>query len=94
KREFTFLTTSRLQKYRHIFIAVVLMLVTVSPNLFACGSCYGDPHSSQTQGMNAAIMSMLGITATLFLAMSTFVFLLRRKVAMMRAKSVDSEGAK
>lgn len=70
---------------RHAVVVAGVIVLTILPQLlFACGSCYGDPHSSQTQGMNAAIMSMLGITATLFLAMSTLFFIVRRKVRMLQ----------
>lgn len=33
------------------------------PAILACAACYGDPNSSQTQGMNLAIFTMLGVTA-------------------------------
>ena len=33
------------------------------PAILACAACYGDPGSSQTQGMNLAIFTMLGVTA-------------------------------
>jgi heme/copper-type cytochrome/quinol oxidase subunit 2 len=32
-------------------------------SILACATCYGDPNSSQTQGMNYAILVMLGVTA-------------------------------
>jgi hypothetical protein len=36
------------------------MNLTVS--LLACATCYGTPGSPMTQGMNAAILTMLGVT--------------------------------
>ncbi len=72
---------------RSAFLVIAIALTVIPQQVFACGSCYGDPHSSQTQGMNAAIMSMLGITTTLFFAMSTIFFLLKRKVRIMQAQA-------
>lgn len=40
-----------------------------SRDLWACATCFGAPDDPQTQGMNAAILTLLGVTYTLFLGM-------------------------
>lgn len=36
--------------------------MTTTLSILACAVCYGDPTSAQTQGMNLAIFTMLGVT--------------------------------
>lgn len=36
--------------------------MTIPTSLLACATCYGDPSSSLTQGMNMGILVMLGVT--------------------------------
>ena len=61
-------------------IAVVLLIVCVFPNSsFACGSCYGAADTPATNGMNFAILSMLGITGSILAAMTSFFLYLRKR---------------
>ncbi len=44
-------------------IAILLGLCLMTPrDVWACGVCFGDPNSPQTEGMNYAIMLMLIVT--------------------------------
>jgi len=45
----------------------------------ACPSCYGDPQSPMTEGMNAAILFLLGVTGTVLTTVTVFFVYLRRK---------------
>ena len=47
--------------------------------VWACATCFGAQDSPQTQGMNMAIFTLLGITYTLFGAMLTTAFVLWRR---------------
>jgi len=47
--------------------ALGAMLAIHGPGAYACTACFGDPESSQTQGMNAAIFTMLGVTGGVLL---------------------------
>ncbi len=47
--------------------------------LLACATCYGDPQSLQTKGMNSAIWFMLGITAVVLSGLGVvFIGFIRR----------------
>ena len=53
--------------------------MTTTLAILACAVCYGDPSSSQTQGMNMAIATMLGVTAVVLGAVgATFAYFARR----------------
>ena len=44
-----------------IFLAVFFILIF--PDIAkACSTCYGDPNASASQGMNWAIITLLGVT--------------------------------
>ncbi len=47
--------------------------------VWACATCFGAQDSPQTQGMNMAIFTLLGVTYTLFGAMLTTAFVLWRR---------------
>lgn len=46
---------------------------------WACATCFGDPNDPQTQGFNAAILTLLGVTYGLFLGMFVAGFFIWRK---------------
>lgn len=50
----------------------------------ACPSCYGAPDSPMTEGMNMAIMSLLGITGAVLAGFVAFFVYLRRRAHMFR----------
>jgi len=47
--------------------------------VWACATCFGDQDSPQTQGMNMAIFTMLGVTYFLLLGMLTMALVLWRR---------------
>ncbi len=47
--------------------------------VWACATCFGTQDSPQTQGMNMAILTLLGVTYTLFGGMLTTAFVLWRR---------------
>ncbi len=61
-----------------ISIALVCAAGYAQP-VWACATCFGAQDSPQTQGMNMAIFTLLGITYTLFAAMLTTAFVLWRR---------------
>ena len=58
---------------------LALLLVALAGSVQACPSCFGDPESSMTLGMNAAILILLGITGTVLAMLSLFFLYLRRR---------------
>ena len=63
-----------------VLLAVVALLIPGS--VLACGSCYGAADSSATNGMNFAILSMLGVTGSVLAAMTSFFLYLRKRARL------------
>ena len=70
------------------FVALITGLCLPSA-VFACGSCYGAADSPATNGMNFAILSMIGITGGVLAMMTSFFLYLRKRAQLYLA--ADSE---
>ena len=65
---------------RAVLLSVIVLLVVVArSNGIACPSCFGDPESPMTDGMNAGILFLLGITGTVLTTISLFFLYLRKR---------------
>jgi hypothetical protein len=62
-----------------IALAIAGALFALPSSALACGSCYGAADSPQTNGMNFAILSMIGVTSGMLAAMTSFFLYLRRR---------------
>ena len=72
---------------QHILAAVALVvfvLVITTGSASACPSCYGAPDSPMTEGMNMAIMSLLGVTGGVLAAFVGFFVYLRRRAQQLQ----------
>lgn len=69
---------------RAFVVAVAMCTVLLGNVAAACPSCYGDPESPMTQGMNMAIMSLLGITGGVLIAIVSFFVYVRRRTLQLR----------
>jgi len=58
---------------------VIVMLLSVIQHGYACPNCYGDPESPLTDGMNMAIISLLGVTGGVLTGLVGFFLYLRRR---------------
>ena len=48
---------------RILQITLALIILVLTPdNLFGCATCFGDPNAPAAQGMNWAIITLLGVT--------------------------------
>ncbi len=74
------------------FLIACVGLVVYARPVWACATCFGAQDSPQTQGMNMAIFTLLGVTYTLFGAMLTMAFVLwrRNRTAPERADAEDA----
>lgn len=45
----------------------------------ACATCFGDPGSAMTQGMNLAIITMLGVTALVLGGCAAGIWMLAKR---------------
>ena len=61
------------------FLAVSVILLLLPDAALACGSCYGAADSPQTNGLNYAILSMIGVTGGVLAAMTSFFLYLRKQ---------------
>lgn len=68
-------------------VAAILLLGLQSAS--ACPACYGDPQSSSTQGMNMAIVSLLGVTGSVLAGFVAFFLFLRRRLRMLNQRFAD-----
>ena len=76
------------EKFATLIIIVTLIVLIDPAYAFACGSCYGAADTPATNGMNFAILSMLGITGSVLAAITSF-FLYLRKRARLYLATID-----
>ena len=66
---------------RHPRINILLVsLLCFSPRALACAVCFGASDSVHTQGMNAAILTLLGFMAAVFIGIALFVVRMARRM--------------
>lgn len=73
-------------------IALTAVLLGSHTRVWACATCFGAQDDPQTQGMNAAILTLLGVTYGLFAAMIAAGFVLWRK-SLAVTQGLDSPDA-
>lgn len=74
--------------------AIMAAMFLASLHASACSTCFGDPQDPQTHGMNAAILTLLGVTYGVFLAMFAAGFVIwRRNRALASAADPDGDVA-
>lgn len=61
-------------------IIFALLILFFNINLSACPVCYGASDSPMTDGMNKAIIAMLGITGFVLTGISSFFFMMIKKI--------------
>jgi hypothetical protein len=67
-------------RHRQILTALCVAILLALPHaVSACPNCYGNPDEAATQGMNFAILSLLGITSGVLVAFGAFFLQLRRR---------------
>ena len=66
---------------RVLVAASMLVIITsiLQGTSTACPSCYGDPGSAEVQGMQWAILSLLGVTGSVLVGVSAFFLYLRKR---------------
>jgi len=55
--------------------------------LIACAVCFGDPNSSQVRGQNAAIFTLLGITAVVLTGFLAIIIRFARRARQIKPLS-------
>ncbi len=70
------------EKFATVVFTVALIVLFNPASALACGSCYGAADTPATNGMNFAILSMLGITGSVLAALTSFFFYLRKRARL------------
>lgn len=75
------------------FLVACVGVVMYTRPVWACATCFGAQDSPQTQGMNMAILTLLGVTYTLFAAMLTTAFVLWRRNRRVPERAATEDSA-
>ncbi len=70
-------------------VGIALLLLIWTEGLFACPVCYGPSDSLMAEGVNAAVLFLLGITGTVLAAFAMFFIYLRKRSRMTLDGKVD-----
>jgi heme/copper-type cytochrome/quinol oxidase subunit 2 len=70
-----------------LIAVVVVILLSANQHGYACPNCYGDPESPLTDGMNMAIISLLGVTGGVLTGVVGFFLYLRRRFRLFSEQS-------
>ena len=61
-------------------ITLALIILVLTPdNLFGCATCFGDPSAPAMQGMNWAIITLLGVTGGVLGGVIHTIMTIRKK---------------
>lgn len=64
---------------RIVFTLIGVCIFLLPEVSYACATCFGDPNSTATQGMNKAILTMLGVTGGVLGGVVTSIFTLKNR---------------
>lgn len=72
-------------------LMIVLGLLLIIPDILtACPSCYGAADAPMTQGMNMAILALMGVTGSVLLGFVSFFVYLRKRTRQLVGAQQDS----
>jgi heme/copper-type cytochrome/quinol oxidase subunit 2 len=66
--------------------------MSLTMTLLACATCYGAPDAPQTQGMNMAILTMLGVTGVVLGGCAALMIALARRARRHAAFEAELDG--
>ena len=73
-----------------LIILFILSIALFPEVTYACATCFGNPNAAATQGMNKAILAMLGITGGVLGGIGSSIIVLHRR-AKKYAKSLKDK---
>lgn len=74
-----------------LILFTVLFFLFSYDIIYACATCFGDPNSKATQGMNLAIITMLTITGGVLSSFLSFIYILNKRAKDYAKKLTKSE---
>jgi|TARA_B110000438_G_scaffold283879_1_gene312369 hypothetical protein len=77
-----------MKSYKIIFLFLFFYLI---PNdLLGCATCFGDPSAPATEGMNWAIITLLGVTGgVLSGVVGTIIFVAKKAKSFQQSQTED-----
>ena len=72
-----------------VCLTIVVALLLLHASAHACPNCYGDPESPVTDGMNMAIIGLLGVTGGVLASIAGFFLFLRRRIRLLNQQFVN-----
>lgn len=70
-------------------VLLLFLLVVISAIAPACPVCYGDTESKMADGVNAAILVLLGITGGVLTLFTSLFLRFRKRIKMTLSDTVD-----
>ena len=75
---------------KKIILRICALALTLwADSSFACATCFGAEGDPQTKGLNMAIITLLGVTYSLFSGMALMAFFYWRKNSALTGNEVD-----
>lgn len=74
-----------------LILFTILFVLFSYDIVYACATCFGDPNSKATQGMNLAIITMLTITGGVLSSFLSFIYILNKRAKDYAKKLTRSE---
>jgi len=62
-----------------VFVTIGICIFLLPEVSYACATCFGDPNSTAAQGMNKAILTLLGVTGGVLGGVVTSIFTLKNR---------------
>ena len=76
-----------------LILSVIILAILSYDIVYACATCFGDPNSKATQGMNLAIIAMLTITGGVLSGFLSFIYILNKRAKDYAKKFSKSENS-
>jgi hypothetical protein len=76
-----------LKKLPVLLIPLMFVWLALPPAASACATCYGDPEAPMTQGMNNAILFLIGIVGLVYVGIGKVFLDFRRRAKKLAEKA-------
>lgn len=75
------------KKLAIVLIPLAFAWLALPPAVSACATCYGDPEAPMTQGMNNAILFLIGIVGLVYVGIGKVFLDFRRRSKKLSEKA-------
>ena len=76
-----------LKKLGILLVPLTFAWLVLPPAASACATCYGDPEAPMTQGMNNAILFLIGIVGLVYVGIGKVFLDFRRRAKKLAEKA-------